>query len=168
MHIATTADHSRSSVDSTNCLTVAYGARVPSSGAVPGRSGGAPETTATQPLDRRAFGALVDLEASAPGFLAELVTEFQAGATERVQAIQQAVRAGDIEALKFAAHTLRGSCGTIGAWRMATLAGRLEDAPPMTPEAAWPLIHRLETEYHAVRHALAEVVPGARAAAVLA
>jgi hypothetical protein len=47
-------------------------------GALSGSPGETPETWA-EPLDRRVFGALVELSAEVPGFLAELSEEFQKG-----------------------------------------------------------------------------------------
>jgi two-component system sensor histidine kinase/response regulator len=114
------------------------------------------------PLDGDVFGKLVALEAEEPGFLAELVGEFQQGVVRRLVALRAAVDGSDGEALVFAAHSLRGSCGTVGARRMALIAGRLEDTPSVAPETVEPLLRQLEAEYEAVRHALDEAVASAR------
>ena len=135
-----------------------------SSGALPGPSARAPE--ASQPLDPGIFGVLLELAAGLPGFLAELSEEFRQGVGRQVAAIRVAVGSGDTAGLKFAAHSIRGSCGTIGACGMAAIAGRLEDAPPTSPEAGWPLIERLETEYEAVRRALEAFAPAAAPASM--
>jgi two-component system sensor histidine kinase/response regulator len=113
-------------------------------------------------LDGNVFGKLLALEAEEPGFLAELVREFQQGVVRRLLAMRAAVEGGDGEALAFAAHSLRGSCGTIGARRMALIAGRLEDTPSAAPETVEPLLRQLEAEYEAVRHALDAAVGAAR------
>jgi HPt (histidine-containing phosphotransfer) domain-containing protein len=126
------------------------------SGRVPGSSGVAPESLPVDALDRVVFGRLVALEAEAPGFLAELVTEFEAGVTRRLSALRDAVRTGDVETLVFAAHSIRGSCGTVGAMRMAALANHLEYGSP-TPSQARGLVRQLRLEWDAVRRALDEV-----------
>jgi HPt (histidine-containing phosphotransfer) domain-containing protein len=127
------------------------------SGAMPGRSGRAPDAQA--PLDPGVFGALVGLEAEAPGFLTELLEEFRDGCARRLAVMHAALRTGDAEALSFAAHGMRGSCGTLGAVRMAALARHLEDLPPTRAEERPILVARLETEYAAVRRALDEASP---------
>ena len=138
-----------------------YGGALPShparhSGLVPGSSGVAPESLPVDALDRVVFGRLVALEAEAPGFLAELVTEFEEGVTRRLAALRDAVRTGDAEALVFAAHSIRGSCGTVGAMRMAALANHLEYGSP-APSQVRALVRQLRLEWDAVRRALDEV-----------
>ena len=138
-----------------------YGETLPispsrNSGLVPGSSGVAPESLPIDALDRVVFGRLVALEAEAPGFLAELVTEFDAGVTRRLAVLRDAVRLGDVEAVVFAAHSIRGSCGTVGAMRMAALANHLEYGSP-TPSQARALVRQLRLEWDAVRRALDEV-----------
>jgi HPt (histidine-containing phosphotransfer) domain-containing protein len=131
------------------------------SGRIPGSPGEVPDPVAVEPLDPGVFGVLLSLEADAPGFLAELVAEFRDSALRRVTALRDAVRTGDAEALKFAAHSLRGSCGTLGASGMAALAARLEDLPPASPEEGLPIVDRLQAEYEVVRRALDRHVPAA-------
>jgi len=114
------------------------------------------------PLDLQVFGKLVALESDEPGFLAELVREFQEGVVRRLRAIAAAIAAEDWKALAAAAHSLRGSCGTVGARAMASLAGRMEDDPPTTRAAASPLLQQLEAEYEALQRALGEAVAAAR------
>jgi HPt (histidine-containing phosphotransfer) domain-containing protein len=107
------------------------------------------------PLDPRVFGVLTALEADSPGFLSELIDDFETGAVRRLEALHAAILSGDRVALAFAAHSLRGSCGTLGALRMARTAARLEDEPmPLT--AAASLVSGLNREYARVRRALDE------------
>ena len=108
------------------------------------------------PLDAIVFGRLVALESGAPGFLAELLAEFESGVDRRMAALRDALRASDAEALAFAAHSLRGSCGTVGALRMAALANHLEYGNPTRTQRR-ALVSQLETEWAAVRSALDEV-----------
>src|ERR1700730_12569997 len=115
-------------------------------GPAPESRGGAHDPLPPDALDGTVFGKLVALEADEPGFLAELVGEFQEGARRRLAALHAALEAADASGLVFAAHSLRGSCATIGARRMAVLAGRLEDAPSLDRETASPLVRALEAE----------------------
>jgi two-component system sensor histidine kinase/response regulator len=123
----------------------------------------APLPLPPEALDSAVFGKLVALEADEPGFLAELVGEFQQGVVRRLLALHAALDAGDVEGLVFAAHSLRGSCGTVGARRMAVIAGRLEDTPSVVPETVEPLLRQLEAEYDAVRRALEKAMAAPRA-----
>ena len=138
-----------------------YGTTIPNlrarrSGLVPGASGVAPGSMPIGPLDAIVFGRLVALESGAPGFLAELLAEFESGVDQRLTALRGALRASNLEALAFAAHSLRGSCGTVGALRMATLANSLEYGKPTRTQRR-ALVGQLETEWAAVRSALDEV-----------
>ncbi|HEX9365767.1 MAG TPA: Hpt domain-containing protein [Vicinamibacterales bacterium] len=107
-------------------------------------------------LDAIVFGRLIELESGAPGFLAELIAEFEGGVARRMTALRDALRANDLEALAFAAHSLRGSCGTVGALRMAALANHLEYGKPTRMQRR-VLVGQLETEWDAVQSALDEV-----------
>jgi HPt (histidine-containing phosphotransfer) domain-containing protein len=128
------------------------------SGVAPGSSGVAPESLPIHALDPVVFGRLVALEADAPGFLAELISEFESGVTRRLAALHEAVPAADDDAIEFAAHSIRGSCGTIGAMRMAALANHLEYGTPSRSEVG-ALVRQLTLEWDAVRRALDGVRP---------
>jgi len=126
--------------------------------------GQAADDLPAEPLDAHAFGKLVTLDGEEPGFLAELVGEFEEGVTRRLEAIAHAIATADWPRLAAAAHSLRGSCGTVGARRMAALAGRLEDRPPATREEAAAELERLRAEYGALRRALEAALAGPRSA----
>jgi len=125
------------------------------SGVTPGTPGVAPESLPAEALDPVVFGRLVALEAEAPGFLVELVSEFETGVNRRLAELRDAVRTNDAEAIGYAAHSIRGSCGTVGAMRMAALAHHLEYGQPSRPQIA-ALVRQLGTEWGAVRDALSE------------
>jgi HPt (histidine-containing phosphotransfer) domain-containing protein len=109
-------------------------------------------------LDGVVFGRLVALEAEAPGFLGELIAEFESGIARRLSSLRDGVRAGDTEAIVFAAHSIRGSCGTVGAMRMAALANHLEYGKPGRGQVV-ALVRQLTMEWDAVRRALDAVRP---------
>lgn len=125
------------------------------SGEIAAGPGQMPDAPPPAALDRRVLGSLGTLDADTPGFLRQIVGEFHEAASRRLAAIAEALRAGDAQALSFEAHGLRGSCGTLGASRMAILAGRLEALGRGSRTAdGLPLLPALEREYQAVRRAL--------------
>jgi HPt (histidine-containing phosphotransfer) domain-containing protein len=125
------------------------------SGPVAVGPGETPDALPPDALDRRVFASLAALETDTPGFLCQIMAEFHEGASRRLVVLGKALRAGDAGALAFEAHGLRGSCGMLGARRMAILAGRLEAmGREGRPEDGLPLLPTLESEYEAVRRAL--------------
>jgi len=60
------------------------------------------------------------------GFMDELLNLFVKGAPERREALTEALRTGDLEALRDAAHSLRGSSGSLCAKPLGDTAARLE------------------------------------------
>ena len=67
---------------------------------------------------------------------AELLALFRAGAREDARRIAQAIRAGDADALREAAHKLKGAASSLGYEQIAAAAKALEFA-----EAAdWPAL----------------------------
>jgi HPt (histidine-containing phosphotransfer) domain-containing protein len=78
-------------------------------------------------IDPTIWASLVALEAAgAPGFLNELVGEFLAQVPARLASLRAAGARGDAQALEHAAHALKGSCGSLGAFAMADCCDRLE------------------------------------------
>lgn len=125
------------------------------SGAIAVGPGETPDAPPPDALDRRVFASLAALEAGMPGFLRQIMGEFHGAASRRLVAMGEALRAGNSAALAFEAHGLRGSCGTLGARRMAILAERLENmGREGRTEDGLPLLPALESEYEAVRRAL--------------
>jgi|SRR5882757_9046909 HPt (histidine-containing phosphotransfer) domain-containing protein len=75
------------------------------------------------PLDRE---VIEELRAGvAPQALLEVIGTFEADAVKRMAEIGGAVRTGDGEALKEAAHALKGASANLGAARVAMLSARL-------------------------------------------
>jgi two-component system sensor histidine kinase/response regulator len=75
------------------------------------------------PLDRE---VIEELRAGiAPPALLAVIGTFEADALKRVAEIGGAVRTGDGEALKEAAHALKGASANLGAARVAVLSARL-------------------------------------------
>jgi CheY-like chemotaxis protein/HPt (histidine-containing phosphotransfer) domain-containing protein len=78
-------------------------------------------------LDPVVVGQLLELdEAAGGGVLGELVELFVEDTPQRVRAIATAATTGDAEALRKAAHALKGSAGNVGAVDLAGVCARIE------------------------------------------
>ncbi len=71
------------------------------------------------------LAVLIDLYRLRPQVMNDLVENFLSSAAGRVEAVKDAVDRCDNEALERAAHSLKGSCGTLGAARMAEVCSDL-------------------------------------------
>jgi HPt (histidine-containing phosphotransfer) domain-containing protein len=112
-------------------------------------------------LDASVVGTLVALGADVPGFISELVGEFVDSVQRHTSGMRLAVLHGDAEGLIFSAHSLKGTCGIIGARRMAALSRQVEEKAYAGGDETLPLIVRLEIEYAAVRTALDAAISAA-------
>jgi HPt (histidine-containing phosphotransfer) domain-containing protein len=68
----------------------------------------------------------LDKRLSEDTFVTNLLERFLHGTPERLQALQEAVATSDCETIEFQAHTLKSSCGYIGATVMVELCKTLE------------------------------------------
>lgn len=108
-------------------------------------------------LDPNALEALRDLQDDGEeDLLAELIDIFLADAPGRIAGMRDAIGREDWPAVASWAHSLKGSCGSLGAMHMAELCARLEQhgrvgAPRVEAEA---LFRELEGHYEMVRAAL--------------
>ncbi|OGR75424.1 MAG: hypothetical protein A2X32_12960 [Elusimicrobia bacterium GWC2_64_44] len=99
-----------------------------------------------------------------PGFLADLARTYLADLDARLAAIKAAVKAGDAEALRQAAHSLKGSSGNIGAKRLQKLCFVLESLGKAgTVTGAEETLPGAEKESAEVRTALEALWKGAAA-----
>jgi HPt (histidine-containing phosphotransfer) domain-containing protein len=94
--------------------------------------------------------------------LSELTEMFFDDARSSMATLRKALEEGDTQSVERVAHTLKGSSGNMGAVKIATLCGELQDAGTRgnlsyTPE----LLERLEAEFERIRPALeAEISRG--------
>jgi signal transduction histidine kinase/HPt (histidine-containing phosphotransfer) domain-containing protein/putative methionine-R-sulfoxide reductase with GAF domain/ActR/RegA family two-component response regulator len=108
--------------------------------------GGSPPAVRAEgpPIDRSAALRAVDGD---EGLLIDIIDVFQQNAPKYLEALREAVRHEDARQLEYAAHSLKGALGAIGATTASTLAAQLET---MGHEAhldgAARLIERLEGE----------------------
>ncbi len=84
-----------------------------------------------------------------------VVLVFLGHVPEQLSSISKALDSGDSEALRGAAHKLKGSCLSVGVPRMAALCASLESSPANPRE----LMADLEREFDRVREHLAQLVP---------
>ncbi|HVT42917.1 MAG TPA: response regulator [Thermoanaerobaculia bacterium] len=108
--------------------------------------------TAEEPLlDERIWADLRKAEETEPGLLEELVGLFQQETPAILQMIEGAVAAGDADALKKAAHNLKGSTANLGIRRLSALSAELErDARAGSLGSAGGLASRIREEYEQV------------------
>ena len=92
-----------------------------------------------------------------PEVVTELIDNFLTTARERLEHIRQAVARADGSALSTAAHSLKGSSGTLGAVGMAEICADLEaqgrDGLAADASGARTAAARLEHEFEDVRDA---------------
>jgi CheY-like chemotaxis protein len=107
-------------------------------------------------LDAKVFEGLRALrEPGEPDPLAELIDLYLADAPGRIAALAAAVEKLDLESLRTAAHSLKGSSSNLGARKLARLASRLEQAVRTGGlEGAQGLVAQIREEYEAVRNLL--------------
>lgn len=63
-----------------------------------------------------------------PAFIRQLVSLFEVRTPAKLDRIREAFADGDAASVRDAAHTLKSSCGMLGASRMADACGRMEEA----------------------------------------
>jgi HPt (histidine-containing phosphotransfer) domain-containing protein len=75
-------------------------------------------------IDQPTFQALKEM--SGPDFMPELIDTFLEDAPNMLQELQRALDAGDTEAFRRTAHSLKSNCKTFGALALAERARELE------------------------------------------
>jgi HPt (histidine-containing phosphotransfer) domain-containing protein len=97
-------------------------------------------------LDRNVLNALQEVM---EGEYPTLLDTFLADSAERLQQLR---RAADAEQLIAAAHSFKGSCGNMGALRLAHLCGRLEHtAKGSTVADIEKLVSEIDSEFAFIR-----------------
>lgn len=109
---------------------------------------------ASRPIDvRRLRQALVDLGAGA--VFRELIGVFLHDTPERLAALRRAASAGDARGVKSVAHTIKGTCGYLGATGLVALCKEVELLSQSgAVAAAEPVLEQLEAEFQRVQAAL--------------
>ena len=85
----------------------------------------------------------------------ELTEMFVEDARSALVTLKVATEEGDAESVERISHTLKGSSGNMGAWRMAEICAKLERVGASEdPSHARELLKKLEVEFERVRRAL--------------
>jgi CheY-like chemotaxis protein/HPt (histidine-containing phosphotransfer) domain-containing protein len=117
----------------------------------------APKQGSEGSFDPEALQGLRALEeAGERGLVAEVVGQFLASTSGRLGSLEDAGRRSDFAATTQIAHSLRGSCGVVGARRMADLCNGLEEAADRgDADGCRRALDALERHWPEVRAALA-------------
>jgi CheY-like chemotaxis protein/HPt (histidine-containing phosphotransfer) domain-containing protein len=117
----------------------------------------APEEAAALPEEEFTTRAILRAVQPRGGrdMVAELIAMFLEDTSPRLTALREALRRSDARAFTHAAHSLKGSCATIGAKRMAALCAVLEQrAHQGRLEALETVLDGLAVEFQRVRQVL--------------
>lgn len=94
-----------------------------------------------------------------PDIVREVLTVFLADAPTRLAAIDDAIRAGDAQAIHRTAHTLKGAAGSIGATALQARCRELEEAGKEgTLDRAADLGRRVHDEFARAQVEIAEIL----------
>lgn len=108
-------------------------------------------------IDRVALDELFESIGSDSEFMAEIIEEFFQDTPRQLAIIQDSLAAGDAEALRRAAHSLKSNSASFGATHLQDLCKQLEDAGQAGElDGAAGLATEIEGEYKLVHHALEE------------
>lgn len=107
----------------------------------------------TDALDQSVLSGLREL--GDQQLLAELAELFLEDATNHLEALREAIEDDDPPSVVRVAHTLKGTCGSMGALRMSAICAELEDVGHSRELERTPvLVERLGAEFGGVRTAL--------------
>ncbi len=116
------------------------------------------ESTLSGVLDPDALEALKALDEQSPGEVAAIVRMFLTETRSRLDALLQGASA-DAEAVARTAHSLKGSCATLGTASLAALCGELEEACAAADHSLIETtLVRLDEEYQHVAAALRQAL----------
>lgn len=114
--------------------------------------------TETAVLDRAALDGLLESVGGDQDFLAELIDTYLADAPSLIAAMRDAAAAGDSEALRRGAHSLKSNSASFGAETLARLSRELEELGRSgSMDGAGRGVRDIEAEYERVRRALLEL-----------
>jgi two-component system, sensor histidine kinase and response regulator len=131
------------------------------SAAAPEGGGGGGGGGMTDPLDQSVLAGLREL--GDQELLAELAELFLEDVPPQLEVLREAIEGGDAPSVERVGHTLKGSCGNMGALRMGTLCAELEEIGHSGElERAPVLFERLEAEFGRVRPALEAEMEGSQ------
>jgi HPt (histidine-containing phosphotransfer) domain-containing protein len=109
-----------------------------------------------KPVDLRVLLSFEELrQANETDLVVDLIDLYLQDAPVKINAIQRAIERADAESLRQAAHSLKGSSGTLGVCQLASLCEELEClADAGLDPGANAMLHRLEEEFVRVQEVL--------------
>ena len=103
-------------------------------------------------INAKVIEELRALQTDGSNFLAELIDLFLNEAAAHVVRLREGVTTRQAPLLERASHTLKGSCGNLGAQAMSRIAAELQDASKKEDWARIePLVGRIELEFTFVK-----------------
>jgi HPt (histidine-containing phosphotransfer) domain-containing protein len=112
-------------------------------------------TDQESPLDARTLDELRANVGDDPAFVAELIEEFIEEAPRQLQVLREAATTGEAEAVRRAAHTLKGNARMFGAEGLASLCLEAETAAAAGDlDTVRQRLESVEAEWNRVREAL--------------
>lgn len=113
-------------------------------------------------LDLERIAMLRDLCVDAdPSMLTEMLGAWSRESLERLNALRSAVTTRDANAVRNAAHALKGSCANLGVPRLSEMSRLLEKTPEVSDLAE--VIHELAAEFERANQQLSAELQGQKA-----
>lgn len=103
-------------------------------------------------LDTMITSQLLELDEEEPGFLSDVIASFFGNAEEIIIQMNAAIENDDLDALRSAAHMIRGSSQQLGARKLGATCFEIEKT--ITVQDAVPLMITLETQLEGARESL--------------
>ncbi len=109
-------------------------------------------------VDLDVLASLSEVGGKGRSLLVRLIGIFLDDIPIRIAALQTAVLDGDVAGVNYAAHSMKGSCSSLGASKMAIICGRFEVAGKSGKlEGCQVLLDELEAEYARVAAQLTDI-----------
>jgi PAS domain S-box-containing protein len=116
-----------------------------------------PSEVSDSPLSPVVIASLKELDDGRGTFFPKFVRSFlEEGETRMAEVEALVAGVGEIEQMQTAAHSLKGSCGSIGAVRAAELCAQVESAT--STDAAAPYVYLLRAEFELCREQIEELL----------
>ena len=103
-------------------------------------------------LDTQISSQLLELDEEEPGFVSDVIASFLQNADENLARMKAAVENGDLDALRAAAHMMRGSSQQLGARKLGATCFEIEKSS--NAEDAASIIGTLQSDLEGAREAL--------------
>ena len=113
-------------------------------------------------LDETTTAQLTELDRDTPGFLGDVIDSFERTVAENIAAMREAIAKEDLDALRRAAHTVKGTSQQLGALHFGGVCRSIEQLDSL--KGAQDLVEVAETEFRRANEAFRAVIDGISAA----